>query len=111
MTMARVPDEYNPHWVYFQRPDGSVHLTTGDAAPISRRQLLPPAYHRDGSVYITQRDVIMERNSLYGSRVFGVVVDAATRVNLDTPEDFDRAERILRTRSPATARPEADGAA
>jgi CMP-N-acetylneuraminic acid synthetase len=110
MTVARVPDEYNPHWVYFQRPDGTLHLSTGDDSPIPRRQLLPAAYHRDGSVYVTRRDVIMERNSLYGSRVFGIPVDASTRVNVDTAEDFELAERILRARPPVTTCPEAGGA-
>ncbi|HEX3008280.1 MAG TPA: acylneuraminate cytidylyltransferase family protein, partial [Bacteroidales bacterium] len=65
VTILRVPEEYNPHWVYFQREDGSLYLSTGEPYPITRRQLLPPAYHREGSVYITRRSVLMEKNSLY----------------------------------------------
>jgi CMP-N-acetylneuraminic acid synthetase len=99
MTVARVPDEYNPHWVYLQAPDGALRLSTGDAVPLPRRQVLPPAFHRDGSVYVTRRDVVMNENSLYGSRVLGWVVDGHERVNIDRIDDFDRAETLLRLAS------------
>jgi CMP-N-acetylneuraminic acid synthetase len=96
MTVAQVPDEYNPHWVYFQGLDGTLRLSTGDASPLPRRQALPAAYHRDGSVYVTRRDVIMDQDSLYGSRVIGLVMNGGDRVNIDRPEDFAQAEAILR---------------
>jgi CMP-N-acetylneuraminic acid synthetase len=95
MTLRPVPDEWNPHWVYFQQPDGTVHLATGEDVPIPRRQLLPRAYSRDGSVYVTRREVIVEHDTLYGSRVFGIVIDDKERVNIDTLEDFAAAERIV----------------
>src|SRR5436309_10181726 len=100
MTVLPVPAEYNPHWVYFRNGDG-LHLSTGEETPISRRQMLPSAYHREGSVYVTRRDILMERNSLYGSRVAGHLVDASRSVNLDTPGDWERAETLLLQRAPA----------
>src|SRR6266542_3101672 len=54
VSVLPVPHQYNPHWVYFRRPDGSLRLSTGESAPIPRRQELPPAFHRDGSVYVTR---------------------------------------------------------
>jgi len=101
MTMGRVPDEYNPHWVYFQDEEGAMRLSTGEAAPLPRRQALPPAFHRDGSVYVTRRDVIMQQQSLYGSRVVGLVVPAVDRVNIDRLEDFVHAEAILQRQGQA----------
>src|SRR5690606_26912718 len=38
VSVAPVPVKYNPHWVYFQGEDGLLHLSTGEAAPIPRRQ-------------------------------------------------------------------------
>ena len=105
MTVGRVPDEHNPHWVYFEDRRGFLCLATGEDTPIPRRQELPPAYMRDGSVYVTRRDVVMGQNSLYGSSVCGLVMVSANRVNIDRLEDFERAEGILRRRSgphPAT---------
>jgi CMP-N-acetylneuraminic acid synthetase len=94
-TVLPVPHPYNPHWVYFPRADGSLFLSTGEAQPIPRRQALPPAFHREGSVYITRRDVILLEDSLYGSRSYGYQVDAATSVNLDTMDDWRRAEQMM----------------
>jgi CMP-N-acetylneuraminic acid synthetase len=103
MTVVRVPAEYNPHWVYFCDAEGLLHLSTGESTPIPRRQELPPAYFRDGSVYVTRRDTVIGQNSLYGSRVAGMVVDGKDRVNLDRAEDFERAEAILRRRTATMA--------
>jgi CMP-N-acetylneuraminic acid synthetase len=94
MTVRPVPHEYNPYWVYFQRDDGSLYLATGDAAPISSRQALPPAFHRDGSVYVIRRNVVMDQNSLYGGSTVGLRTDTEV-VNIDDLEDWARAERLL----------------
>lgn len=95
VTILPVPDEYNPHWVYERRGDGFIHLSTGELAPIARRQDLPPAYHREGSVYVTRRDVVVEQKSLYGRTLLGHLVDPSRSVNLDTLEDWERAEALL----------------
>lgn len=95
ITVLPVPCEYNPHWVFFQAGDGSLHLSTGDAAPIARRQDLPPAFHREGSVYVTRRRAVMEANTLYGTRTIGYVLSADDSVNIDDLDDWHRAETRL----------------
>jgi CMP-N,N'-diacetyllegionaminic acid synthase len=95
MTILPVPHEHNPHWVYFRAADGALRLTTGERDPISRRQALPEAFHREGSVYVTRRDVVMERNSLYGKQLIGHLVDPERSVSIDTIEDWQRAECLL----------------
>ena len=95
VTILSVPPEHNPHWVYTRDEDGVLRLITGEQSPISRRQDLPPAFHREGSVYVTRRNVIMEQNSLYGKRLIGYPLNAVKSVNIDTPEDWARAERLL----------------
>lgn len=96
-TMLAVPAEHNPHWVYFQNGDGSLRLSTGEATPIPRRQLLPPAFHREGSVYVTRRDVVVLDNSLYGARVLGFEIERRHSVNIDTLDDWREAEARLPT--------------
>lgn len=100
VTMSPVPAEFNPHWVYFES-GGTFRLSTGEPAPIPRRQELPPAYHREGSVYVTRRDVLMEGNSLYGKSLAGYIVDPSERVNIDTPADWEHAEALIARRTPA----------
>jgi CMP-N,N'-diacetyllegionaminic acid synthase len=95
VTMLPVPAEHNPHWVYFQNADGSFRLSTGEASPISRRQDLPAAFHREGSVYVTRRDVVIEKQSLYGERLVGYMVKPAESANIDTVQDWNRAAAKL----------------
>lgn len=96
VTIVPIPSEYNPHWVYLRNPDGTLHLATGEADPIPRRQDLPPAYSRDGSVYVSRRDVIMKQRSLYGKRIAGFVVGNEESVNIDDNADWKRAEEMLK---------------
>lgn len=95
VTVLPVPAEHNPHWVYFRGEDGALRLSTGEAMPISRRQELPEAFHREGSVYVSRRKVVMEENSLYGRRVVGYPLKAECSVNIDNLSDWQRAEKLL----------------
>jgi CMP-N,N'-diacetyllegionaminic acid synthase len=102
VTVLAVPHDFNPHWVYFERDDGSLMLSTGEKEPIVRRQLLPPAFHREGSVYVTRRDVLMDGNSLYGDNLVGYALDPDRCVNIDDMGDWKRAEQLLRTQKGET---------
>jgi CMP-N,N'-diacetyllegionaminic acid synthase len=95
VTVLPVPSEHNPHWVYFADQNGVLKLSTGENEPISRRQDLPAAWHREGSVYVTRRSVLMEENSLYGKRLIGYPLDPDNSVNVDTQADWERAEQLV----------------
>lgn len=95
ISVLRVPSEHNPHWVYFRGSDGALSLSTGELEPMPRRQLLPEAFHREGSVYVTRRDVVMGHNSLFGKRVLGYELPHARTINIDTPTDWLRAESMM----------------
>ncbi len=95
VTMLAVPEKYNPHWVYLSDEQGFLHLSTGERDPISRRQDLPPAYHREGSVYVSRSSVILQNNSLYGEKIIGYLVKSPLSVNIDTLEDWALAETLF----------------
>lgn len=99
VSVLPVPYEHNPHWVYLQDEEGLLRLSTGEDMPISRRHDLPQAFHRDGSVYATRRDVLLNEDSLYGKRLGMYLMDATESVNIDGPEDWRRAETLLAERS------------
>lgn len=109
VSVLAVPAEHNPHWVYFRDADGALRLSTGEPQPLPRRQLLPAAFHREGSVYVTRRDVLMERGSLYGDRVLGHEMDPARSVNIDTLADWARAEALVESLLDAPALAAAGG--
>jgi CMP-N,N'-diacetyllegionaminic acid synthase len=96
VTVLPVPAEHHPHWVYFEGAGGTLRLSTGGREPVARRQDLPAAWHREGSVYVVRRNVLMEGNSLYGDRLVGYPMSGRKLVNLDTWEDWRRAEALLK---------------
>lgn len=93
-TLA-IPAEHHPDWAFVTDAAGDLHLATGGTEPISRRQDLRPAYHREGSLYLTRWSVVQDRRSLYGPRIRSFPIDPARSVNIDTPDDWDRAARML----------------
>lgn len=98
ISVHNVPHNFNPHWVYFQNPDGSLRIATGEAEPIPRRQELPPAFHRSGSVYVFRANVLAERGSIYGERVIGHETSTESSCNIDTLDDWAEAEALIARR-------------
>ena len=99
ISVVPVPAEHNPHWVYFRSDDGLLRLSTGEASPIPRRQALPPAWCRDGSVYVVRAQIVLEGGTLYGDRVAGWISEEDDVVNLDEMDDWGRAEAIAARRA------------
>lgn len=96
VTVQKVPHEYNPHWTFEVNNEGNLKIATGEDIIISRRQELPSAYHRDGSVYITKTNVILKQNSLYGKNIAFIESPSEFYVNIDTMEDWEKAEIMVK---------------
>lgn len=90
-----IPREHHPDWAFVEGEDGGLHIATGGHEPVARRQDLRPAYHREGSVYAALTRVVLTRRSLYGDRIRPYPIEPERSINIDTPEDWDRAEAIL----------------
>jgi CMP-N-acetylneuraminic acid synthetase len=100
ISVLEVPHHYNPHWVYEPQGDnGLLKIATGETSIIIRRQDLPKAYHRDGSIYLTKTEVLLAQRSLYGQSIGYVVLDSDRHVNIDTPADWAKAEHLLLKRN------------
>lgn len=95
ISVQKVPDHYNPHWVFLKNSNGNLSIATGDKDIIARRQELPDTYHRDGSIYITKTNVLLNSNSLYGDSISFIESPKSTHVNIDTEEDWKKAELII----------------
>lgn len=98
VSVQKVPHEYNPHWTFEVNEDGNLKIATGETKIISNRQDLPMAYHRDGSIYITKTKVILEQNSLYGRSTTFIESDPELYVNIDTMDDWEKAEKMLQNK-------------
>lgn len=96
VSVQKVPHEFNPHWAFEVNDDGNLKIATGETEIISRRQELPMAYHRDGSIYITKTEVLLQQHSLYGKSISYIESDPEFYVNIDTLEDWEKAEEMLK---------------
>lgn len=93
VSVLEIPHEYNPHWAFSVTAEGNLQIATGETEIIKRRQDLPKSYHRDGSVYISSVESI-KAGSFYGATLSFIESDPQFYVNIDTPSDWDKAERI-----------------
>lgn len=98
ISVRQVPVDYNPHWI-FEEKNGRLKIATGDNDIIPRRQELPKAYHRDGALYLTKTKTIVDNKSLYGESIGYIDTTGSPYVNIDTPEDWIKAEKILKRRN------------
>jgi CMP-N-acetylneuraminic acid synthetase len=90
VSVARVPGHFHPMWTYFVH-GGELQLAGADHV-VPRRQELPPAYYREGSIYITRSDVVLEGDSLYGERVVPYFIAEDRGGGIDTWEDLRELE-------------------
>lgn len=96
VSVLPVPHEFNPHWIFEPNSEGLLSIATGEKTIIPRRQDLPPAYFRDGAIYITKAKVLLEKHSLYGEKLAYILGDESRYVNLDTMRDWEKAEELVK---------------
>ncbi len=94
ISVRKVPHQFNPHWIFEPNADDDfLKIATGESEIITRRQELPPAYYRDGSIYLVKTEVLLKKRSLYGERIAFSLSENDVFVNIDTMEDWERAEK------------------
>jgi len=99
VSVSPIPHQYNPHWAFFENEDKQyLRIATGEKNIIPRRQSLPEAYYRNGSIYLTRVEVIIEKESLYGDKMSYWKMDHSNIVNIDTMTDWIRAENMVNSK-------------
>lgn len=71
------------------------HDPTG--SQVIARQQLTPSYHRNGAAYAITRECLLSQKSILGKNAGAVVLDEPM-LSLDTLEDFEAVEAVLRAR-------------
>ncbi len=94
---AVVPAPVHPYWCW--TPDGADIRPFFSAAHMATlRAELPPALVETGAVYVVRRS-LLATGSLYGERVAGYLMDAEDAIDIDTLDDLEYAELVLRRRN------------
>lgn len=60
------------------------------------RQYLPPLYKQNGCVYTFKTDLLMEEDTVIGSRCGAIVIDETESHDIDTEVDFIVAEELMK---------------
>ena len=61
-----------------------------------RQDYDPPAYMRNGAVYLTRREVLMERDSIWGKRIRPYVMPPERSVVVDSELDLKLVELLIK---------------
>jgi CMP-N-acetylneuraminic acid synthetase len=88
----------NPFKMWSIRADGFMQplLQAGFREPYNMpRQVLPEVFWQTGYVDATRSRTIQEKNSMTGERILPLKIDASEWIDIDSPDDWRRAERLL----------------
>jgi len=95
-SVTPLPPTHNPYYVMRMRDDGCLDDFLGDGVRVTRRQDVPPAYVRDGTVYLVRTATVLADHSLYGERCRPMVLRSGESISIDDESDWEEAERRLR---------------
>jgi N-acylneuraminate cytidylyltransferase len=88
----------NPFKMWRIGQDGFMHplVDLGIQEPYNLpRQSLPEVYWQTGYVDVVWADTILSKNSMTGERILPLVIDPGEWIDIDSPDDWRRAERLL----------------
>lgn len=84
----------HPYYMYALDEDRPVPLMEVPSH-ITRRQDFPAVYVRNGAIYATRRDVLLQQHSFYGKDVRAYIMPFERSINIDTEFDLALAEFLL----------------
>jgi N-acylneuraminate cytidylyltransferase len=88
----------NPFKMWRIAPDGFMFslMQTEHPEPYNLpRQELPEVYWQTGYVDAAWADTILDKNSMTGERILPLVIEPSEWIDIDSPDDWRRAERLL----------------
>jgi CMP-N-acetylneuraminic acid synthetase len=94
VTVAEVPRHLSPDYV-MKIDGGRLVPFLAEGARMTRRQDTRPAFVRDGTAYVFWTKTLRDTRSIYGDHCHPLVVPPHESITIDTPDDWDAAERRL----------------
>lgn len=96
-TVSRTDPKYHPHKQLALDGD-RLDFWDPQGETVIARQQLSPVYHRNGAAYAITRECLLSRKSILGKNASAVIIDEPM-LSIDTLEDFDAVEAVLRARA------------
>jgi len=102
VTVVELPRHLSPDYV-MRIDEGRLVPFLPEGTRITRRQDTRPAFVRDGTAYVFWTKTLRETRSIYGEHCHPLVVAAHESITIDTPDDWEAAERRLAAAAPRKA--------
>lgn len=103
-TVSRTDSKAHPLKQLVIGADGRLDYFDARGESIIARQQLEPVFHRNGVAYVLTRECLLEQRTLLGRRAAALLLDEEL-VSIDTPEDLERADLLLASRSQPRSTP------
>ena len=94
VSVVELPRHLSPDYV-MRIESGVLRPFLAEGQRITRRQDARPAYSRDGTVYAFRRATLERFSNIYGDSCRPLVLSPAESLSIDSPADWDAAERML----------------
>jgi CMP-N,N'-diacetyllegionaminic acid synthase len=91
------PSEYPERMKYIDEEGVIIDPPFCEAYENQSRQELKPIYQKNGSIYLTRRSVLIEKNSFKGAKCLALIVPESRSINIDTPFQFMIADLLMKT--------------
>ncbi len=66
-----------------------------------RQKYEPPAFMRNGSIYLSKRNTIVNKNSIWGEHSVPMIMEEGSRISIDNMNDLRLVETILKKKNKA----------
>ena len=76
-----------------------LHFSIEEKEGTPRQLYKPPAYMRNGAIYVTKRDTLIEKNSIWGDSITPYIMPQERSHNIDDEIDFITSELVMRKSS------------
>ena len=104
-SVVPVPQEYSPSYLMRIDSGGILRFFTEEGPRLTRRQDAAIAYKRDGTIFLTKTETLLKKNSFIGDRCLPMILAMEDYLNIDTPEQWDDAVRVLGNRASKSCLP------
>ena len=98
-SVVPIPLTHCPHYVMKIDESGLLNYFLEEGKKIGRRQDVPQAYTRDGTIFLAREEVLRSTNSFYGPNCSPLILHPDEVLSIDSEMDWARAESILREKN------------
>ena len=103
-SVISVVQVFSTHPILMKKIENGVltHYSIEEKEGTPRQLYEPAAYMRNGAIYLTKRDVLINNNSIWGNSITPYIMPQERSYNIDDEIDFLSSEMILRNQSKYT---------